>query len=66
MDEVLFPDVTVQLVGRDGNAMAIMGAVSAALRKAGHRDAIDTYMTDAMSGDYDNLLRVTMKTVNVE
>lgn len=65
MDEVKFPDVTVQLVGEDGNAFAILGRVSAALRKAGYPEAIKPYMDEAMDGDYDNLLRVTAQTVNV-
>lgn len=65
MDEVKFPDVTVKLVGNDGNAFAILGSVSRALKAAGHGDAVKAYMDEAMSGDYDNLLRVTVKTVNV-
>jgi hypothetical protein len=65
-NEIKFPDVTVELVGQDGNAFAILGRVAAALRKAGHTDSVDEYMREAMSGDYDNLLRVTAQTVNVE
>jgi hypothetical protein len=64
--DVKFPDVTVQLVGMDGNAFAILGRVAAALRKAGHADAVKEYMDEAMSGDYDHLLRVTCLTVNAE
>ena len=63
--DVKFPDVKVQLVGQDGNAFAIMGRVTAALRRAGHGDAVKAYTNEAMSGDYGNLLRVTMKTVSV-
>lgn len=63
--EVKFPDVTVELVGRDGNALAIMAAVAGALRKAGHADSVEEYMKEAMDGDYDNLLLVTCQTVNV-
>lgn len=66
MSEVKFPEVTVQLTGIDGNAFSIMGAVAKALRKAGHADAVDAYMADSMSGDYDHLLQVAMRTVNVE
>jgi hypothetical protein len=62
-----YETVTVKLTGNDGNAFAIMGAVSKALRKAGAtQDEIQTYMTESMSGDYDNLLRTAMKWVNVE
>ena len=57
----------VKLVGEDGNAFAIMGRVSDALRKAGaSKEEIQKYKTEAMSGDYDNLLRITMDYVEVE
>lgn len=59
-------NVEVQLVGQDGNAFAIMGAVTKALRQNGYTpDDIDEYKKEAMSGDYDNLLRVTMEWVEV-
>ena len=61
-----FPKVSVQLTGNDGNAFAVMGAVTKAMHLAGvGKDDIDAYRTEAMSGDYDNLLRVTMETVDV-
>jgi hypothetical protein len=53
-------DVVVPLSDEDGNAFFIMGRVTKALRRAGHADLIDQYRKEAMSGDYDNLLRVTM------
>ena len=59
-------DVTVKLIGKDGNAFAIMGAVSKALKRAGHADLAKEYFEEATSGDYDNLLRVTMEYVIVE
>lgn len=56
----------VKLIGKDGNAFAIMGVVSAALRKAGFdKPYIDEYMRESMAGDYDNLLCVAMKYVDV-
>jgi len=59
-------DVDVQLVGRDGNAFAIMGAVSKALRRAGATaEEIAKYQEESTSGDYDNLLRVAMEWVRV-
>jgi hypothetical protein len=59
-------DVEVQLVGNDGNAFAIMGAVKSALKKAGaSKEELDEYLADSMSGDYDNLLRVAMEWVEV-
>ena len=59
-------NIEVQLVGQDGNAFAIMGAVTKALRQNGYTpDDIAEYKKAAMSGDYDNLLRVTMEWVEV-
>lgn len=59
-------DVTVKLTGQDGNAFAILGAVDRALRSAGVPKAErSAYYAEATSGDYDNLLRVTMQWVKV-
>lgn len=57
---------TVELVGEDGNAFAILGKVKRALKAAGLKDQVEEYMKKATQGDYDNLLRVTMEYVNVE
>lgn len=57
---------TVKLVGEDGNAFAIMGKVNKALKVAGLKKESDKYMKEAVGGDYDNLLRVSMKYVNVK
>ena len=55
----------VRLVGQDGNAWAIMGRVDAALRKHGYtKEDVNIYQEDAMSGDYDHLLRVTLEWVD--
>lgn len=59
-------DVEVQLSGNDGNAFAVMGAVKSALKKAGaSKEELDQYLSQSMSGDYDNLLRVSMEWVDV-
>jgi len=60
-------DIKVQLTGRDGNAYAIMSAVSKALRQAGvSEEEINQYQDESMSGDYNNLLRVAAQWVNVQ
>jgi len=60
------PEITVQLVGEDGNAFSILGAVSGAMRRAGvSKEERDQFMSEAMSGDYDHLLVTCMKWVNV-
>jgi len=61
-----YPEIEVELTGHDGNAFAIMGAVSNALRKGGvSKEEINEYTTQSMSGDYDNLLRTAMSWVSV-
>lgn len=53
------------LVGVDGNAYAIMGYVSKCMRKEGyHQTRIDKYSKDAMSGDYDHLLKVSIEMID--
>lgn len=59
-------DITVELVGGDGNAFAIIGGVAKALRRAGLGDeaaAWSDYAMDAQS--YDDLLQRAMRTVDV-
>lgn len=64
---VKFPQIKVKLIGKNGNAFAILGAVSQELRKAGvTKEEQDRYMDEAMNGDYNHLLQTTMKWVNVE
>jgi hypothetical protein len=56
-----YPNVTVELVGHDGNAWSILARVSQALRQAGvSGEEISAYLTEATSSTYDNLLQVTM------
>lgn len=66
MSEPLYPDVHVQLTGRDGNAGSIMGRVVEALRRAGApAEDIARYRRESMSADYANLLRVAGEWVNI-
>ena len=64
--EIRFPEVTVQLIGEDGNAISIVGRVRRALRKGGASDEdLSAYQAEALSGDYDHLLEVTQRWVTV-
>lgn len=66
MSEPKFPDIVVQLTGRDGNAFAIIGAVRIALARGGaSKQDVDDFTNEAMSGDYDHLLRTAMRWVVV-
>jgi hypothetical protein len=61
-----YPDITVQLTGTDGNAYAVLGKVSQALRQAGVSPAErDAFMAEATQGSYDHLLQVVMQWVEV-
>lgn len=59
-------NVTVNLIGKDGNAFVILGTVVKALKKAGYEKEAKEYQKEAMSGDYNDLLATTMKYVEVE
>lgn len=63
---VKFPDVVVELSGSDGNAFAVMGKVTKALRRAGHDYAVADFREEATSGDYDHLLQTCMRWVEVD
>ena len=66
MSEIKYPDIEVELVGKDGNAFNVLGLVSRAMRQGGcTTEEIEAYQNEATSGDYDHLLRVTMNTVSV-
>ena len=62
-----YPNITVQLSGRDGNAFAIIGRVSQALRRNKiDNTTIEQFQQEATSGDYDNVLQTCMKWVDVQ
>lgn len=66
MSEVKYPNITVKLVGTDGNAFAILGAVTKALRRSGvPRDQIQAFTGEATRSDYNQLLATCMRWVNV-
>lgn len=49
------------LCGVDGNAYAILGYTSRALKHEGLRHLVDQMHKEAMSGDYDHLVVTCMK-----
>jgi hypothetical protein len=56
----------IKLVGEDGNAFAIIGRVQRAMRRA-HvpPEELDEFLSEAMSGDYSNVLMTAMRWVEV-
>lgn len=66
MPDPKYPLIEVQLTGKDGNAFAILGRVTVALRKAKvPAEEVRSYVREATAADYNHLLRVTMRWVKV-
>ena len=66
MNETAKFDIEVQLTGEDGNAFAVMAAVIRGMRKAGATPVdVADFQKEAMSGDYNNLLRTALAWVAV-
>lgn len=60
-----YPAITAKVIGRDGNALAVMGAVKRALQSAGVGDAeVEEFLMQAMAGSYTDLLRVCLEWVD--
>ena len=60
-------NVSVELVGQDGNAFVMIGRTSMALRRHGvGKDEITEFQNEAMSGDHNNVIQTIMKWVNVK
>ena len=58
--------ITVDLVGKDGTAAAILGRVSGAMKRGNIvKSERDKFMAEATAGDYDHLLATVMRWVQV-
>ena len=67
MSQPKYPNVTVHLSGRDGNAFAILGRVQFALTQAKiSDDIVNQFIREATSGDYNHLLQTCLKWVCVK
>jgi len=61
-----YPEIEVELTGRDSNAYAILGGVTRALRLAGvSKEEQEAFCAEATSGDYDHLLQTAMRWVTI-
>jgi hypothetical protein len=66
MGQPKYPEITVELVGQDGNAFHVLGLVIRAMRAAGLAEAeIAAFRQEATSGSYGELLRTCMRWVDV-
>lgn len=67
MTEPKYPELTVDLIGQDGNAFMMISRVSGVLRRGKvPADEIKRFQDEATSGDYDNVISTILKWVNVE
>ena len=61
------PHIHVKLVGEDGNAFTILGRCQRAAHSAGlPAEEVQDFMTEAQSGDYNNLLQTCMRWFNCD
>ena len=59
-------DIHVNLAGVGGNAFAVLGAVTKAMRKGGvGQQDIGAFLGEAKSGDFNRLLRTAMHTADL-
>ena len=59
--------VNLELVGLNGNAYCLLGAFQGQARREGWtKEEINTVISEAQSGDYDNLLRVLARHCEVQ
>ena len=62
-----YPDITVRLTGKNGNAFNILGICLRAMRRAGFsQEERDAFYAEATSGNYDHLLAACLECFNVE
>lgn len=66
MKDVKYPNIRVKLSGEDGNAFAVMGRISSAMRRASiPKEEIDAFLKEATADDYNHLLQTCAKWVDV-
>lgn len=67
MSTPTYPDIEVELIGTDGNAFALIGKVSTALKQAKiSREQVVEFQRNAMqSPSYEDLLNYLMETVSI-
>jgi hypothetical protein len=61
------PNITVELVGHDGNAYNILARCRQAMRSAGVPQAqMEAFMREATAGDYNHLLATALRWFEIE
>ena len=61
-----YPEVVVKLTGANGNALNVVGITRRALDRHGvSDDVVESYVRQALSGNYDKVLSTTLEWVTV-
>ena len=61
-----YPNITVKLVGEDGNAFFILGKCQRAMKEAKiPQEEVDNFIKEATSGNYDHLLSTCVNWFNI-
>ena len=62
-----YPEITVELVGKDGHAFNVLGICRRAMKRARLPESeIEAFTAEATSGNYDHLLATCCEWFNVE
>ena len=65
--DIKYPEIKIKLIGKDGNAFAILGRCYQAMRKNEcTKEQIEEFQKEAASGDYDHLLQTCIKYFTVK
>jgi len=64
---VKYPDISIPMVGEDGNAFSILGRVKRIMRRADLPDSEwEAFYAEATSSNYDHLLMTVMRWFEVD
>lgn len=67
MSNTKYPEITVKIVGVNGNAFCILGICTREMKRHNlPKSEIDNFMSEATSGDYNHLLCTVTNWFNVE
>ncbi len=59
-------DAVVELTGKDGNAFLILGLVRRAILNSNRPELVEEFMREATASDYEHLLSVCMRYVDIQ
>lgn len=67
MTETKHPEITVQLLGQDGNAFNVLGLCKRAMER-NHlpQEEINQFIKEATSGNYDHLIATVMSWFDID